>query len=161
MNHLKEGYNVLDILRFILNKIDNKEDIKDGYATNPLEIKDYAEQYDLYNEKTFDNISYYLRSLFENNGTSLQKHYEAMLIKGENKYKGIYLYDWINESSEEFILEIFLDKIGRLPIAQNILIASKETTQEEMQAFFYRAILCEYNTLFIVQINNSFSDLQQ
>ena len=54
-----------------------------------------------------------------------------------------------------------MDKIGRLPIAQNILIASKETTQEEIQAFFYRAILCEYNTLFIVQINNSFSDLQQ
>ena len=61
MNHLKEGYNVLDILRFVLNKIDNKEEIKDGYATNLLEIEDYAEQYKLYNEKTFDNISDYLQ----------------------------------------------------------------------------------------------------
>ena len=30
-----------------------------------------------------------------------------------------------------------------------------------MQAFFYRAILCDYNTLFVVEINDSFSALQQ
>ena len=30
-----------------------------------------------------------------------------------------------------------------------------------MQAFFSRSILCEYNTLFVVEMNNSFSDYQQ
>ena len=30
-----------------------------------------------------------------------------------------------------------------------------------MQAFFYRAILCDYNTLFVVEINDSFSDFIQ
>lgn len=30
-----------------------------------------------------------------------------------------------------------------------------------MQSFFRRAILCPYNALFIVKINNSFSDYQQ
>ena len=30
-----------------------------------------------------------------------------------------------------------------------------------MQAFFYRAILCDYNTLFVVEINDSFSDFMQ
>ena len=62
---------------------------------------------------------------------------------------------------EFFILNIFLDKLGQLPIAQNILICSKETSPEEIQAFFYRAILCDYNTLFAVEINESFSDYQQ
>ena len=33
---------------------------------------------------------------------------------------------------EEDILQIFLDKIGRLPIAQNILRTNKETSYEEM-----------------------------
>ena len=84
-----------------------------------------------------------------------------MLIKEKNKYKGIYLHKCENEIKEEFILNLFLKEIGRLPIAQNILICSKETSHEETQAFFYRSILCEYNTIFIVAMNDSFSDSQQ
>ena len=30
-----------------------------------------------------------------------------------------------------------------------------------MEAFFHRSILCQYNTLFVVEINNSFSVYQQ
>ena len=47
-----------------------------------------------------------------------------------------------------------------MPVAQNILINNKETTFEEMQAFFNRAILCEYNTLFIISASHAFSELQ-
>ena len=49
----------------------------------------------------------------------------------------------------------------KLPIAQNVLMTSKETSSEEIQSFFYRAILCNYNTLFVVEINDSFTDFQQ
>jgi hypothetical protein len=62
---------------------------------------------------------------------------------------------------EEFIINLFWDKINELPIAQNVLITNKETSTEEIQAFFHRAILCNYNTLFVVEINDSFSDYQQ
>ena len=51
-----------------------------------------------------------------------------------------------------------MQKIGKKPIAQNILISNKETSIEEIKAFLYRAILCDYNTLFVIEINNSFSD---
>ena len=61
---------------------------------------------------------------------------------------------------EEYILFLFSDKLGLFPIAQNILICGKETSLEEIKSFFYRAILCEYNTLFIVEINESFSITQ-
>ena len=54
-----------------------------------------------------------------------------------------------------------MDKLGKLPIAQNILIANKETSPEEIQAFLYRAILSNYNILYVVEINNSFSEYQQ
>ena len=163
IKHLDTGYNILDILRFILNKTDNKQEINDGNTSNTLRTEDYVHQYKIYNENSFDNILNYLVSLFENNGISLQKHYETMLIKDKekNKYKGIFLHICENETMEEFILNIFMNKIGQLPIAQNVLICSKETSQEEMQAFFYRAILCDYNTLFVIEIKNTFSDYQQ
>ena len=81
-----------------------------------------------------------------------------MLIKEKKRYQGFYIIKYENESKEEFILNLFWNIIGQLPVEQNILINSKETSQEEIQAFFYRAILCDYNSLFVVQINDSFSD---
>ena len=61
---------------------------------------------------------------------------------------------------EEYILNIFIEKLDKLPIAQNILICNNETSIEEMQSFLYRALLCEYNTLFIIEILDSFSSSQ-
>ncbi len=103
----------------------------------------------------------YLLSLFEANNTSLKEEYEKILIIKKNKFKGIYLHECEENSTGEFIYELFLKKIGKTPIAQNIIICSKETSVEEIQAFIYRAILCEYNTLFVVELNESFSDYQQ
>ena len=80
---------------------------------------------------------------------------------GKNTLKGIYIYESKSESMEEDILQIFLDTLGRLPIAQNILITNKETSYEEIQAFLNRVILCRYNTLFVIEINESFSEYQQ
>ena len=161
MKHLDGGYDVSDIIRFILNKTDCDDKINDGKAANPKKVEDYVRQYKIYSENSFNNISNYLTSLFEKNNTSLQKHYESMEMKEKYKYKGIYLHKCENESMEEFILNIYWDKMNKLPIAQNVLISCKETSQEEMQAFFYRAILCDYNTLFVVEINDSFSDFMQ
>ena len=59
---------------------------------------------------------------------------------------------------EEDIIKIFLDKIGKIPNSQNILFNNKEKLFEEMQAFFNRAILYKYNSLFIFKVSNSFSD---
>ena len=48
----------------------------------------------------------------------------------------------------------------KLPISQNLLICSKETSIEEIKSFLYRAILCEYNTLFVFEIIEPLSDSQ-
>ena len=39
---------------------------------------------------------------------------------------------------------------GNNPIAQNVLLCNKNTTKEKITAFLYRAILCEFNSCFIV-----------
>ena len=164
MKHLEGTYKIDSIIRFILNDTNNQE-IKDGYLSNSRNTEDYVYEYDLYNNNSFKNISDYISSLFQNNDSSLENHYNKLLIRSKETFKGIYLYEseYENESKsmEDDILQIYLEMMGQLPIAQNILISNKETSYEEMQAFFNRAILCQYNTLFIVEINDSFSDFQQ
>ena len=168
IKHLEGNFKIDSFLRYILNNTDNKSIIKEGYLSNSRNTNDYVNEYDLYNENSFDNISKYITTVFQNNNLSLEKHYEKILIKESNqnenknnKLKGLYIYESQSNSMEEDILQIFLDKIGKIPIAQNILISNKETSYEEMQAFFNRAILCKYNTLFVVEVNNSFSNYQQ
>ena len=158
--HLDGNCEISEIIRYILNKTDNNDEIKDGNIYNDKIAEDYVKEYKDYNKKSFENISKYVTTLFKNNKQPLKEHYSKMLIKEENRYKGFYLQKCENSSMEEFILYLFMDKLGQLPIAQNILFCNKETSIEEIQSFFYRAILCEYNTLFIVEIIESFSDFQ-
>jgi len=67
-----------------------------------------------------------------------------MLIKPEFNNKGISIIKCKKISMEELILSLFMKKLGKLPIAQNILICSNETSIEEIQSFLYRAILCDF-----------------
>ena len=114
----------------------------------------------MYHQDSLNNISTYISYLFESNGK--EYHYDKMRIISTKKiYKGIYLHGCENNSMEEFIVNLFWDKTNELPIAQNVLITNKETSYEEIQAFLHRAILCNYNTLFFVEINDSFSNYQQ
>ena len=162
IKHLEDESNVYEIERYILNMTGTKINLIDGEKCNAKKELDYVEQYKLYINNSFDNISDYIISLFRRNNLSLEKHYKKMLIKGEAKYKGFYLYKCDQEESmEELIFNIFIDKISKAPVAQNILFTNEGTSIEEIQAFFYRAILCDYNTLFVVEINDSFSEFQQ
>ena len=150
---------IIDILRYILNK-NNDEKIIETIPANP-KIKNYINNYSDYNSEAFENIYQYFIDLFYVNNTSYRDHYEKMLIQDTGKYKGIYLHECEENSIEKFIYELFLQKIGKAQIAQNILLSNKETSEEEIQAFLNRAILCDFNTLFVVEINESFSDYQQ
>jgi hypothetical protein len=158
--HQEGNRKILEIMRYILNKTGSKDIIKEGQIYNEPIGEDYENEYKDYTKKIFDSISNYIISLFKNNDTNFQKHYENMLIKEEKKERGIGIKKCDEISMEEYILYLFQEKLDKLPIAQNIIICSKETSVEEIQSFFYRAILCEYNTLFIVEILESFSNFQ-
>ena len=159
IKHLETGFNIDSFLRYILNSY--ADNILEGYKTIIREAKDFINQYELYSKNSLDSISMYITSLFEKNGKTLEEHYYRMKLIQNNKYKGIYLHKCENNSMEKYILDLFWNKMKVLPIAQNILITNKETSSEEIQSFFHRAILCNYNTLFVVELNNSFSENQQ
>jgi len=161
MKHLENNFKIDSFLRYIINNTDNNQSIKEGYKTvnRTVKLENYIKYYDSVNKDSLDSISSYIISLFEYNGKTLGEHYKNMKII--TKEKGIYLHGCENNSMEEYILKLFYDKTVGLPIAQNVLIANKETSSEEIQAFFHRAILCNYNNLFVVEINDSFSEIQQ
>ena len=163
--HQKGNCEIVEIIRYILNKTKlTKGKIKDSRERHIFTVgQDYEVDYKSYTTGIFKSISDYLLELFKaNNDLDFQKHYENMLIKEGYKNKGISIMECKKEQSmEENILYLFAKKLDKLPIAQNILICSRETTIEEMQSFLYRAILCEYNTLFVLEILDSFSNFQQ
>ena len=161
MKHFENSLNIEPFLRYILNIKDNNIRVMEVFIGKQRVVPNYIDNCEEYIENSFDNISHYLVSLFENNDKSLEKHYEKMKIIQAKTYKGIYSYECTNNSIEEFIVRLFLDKTNELPIAQNILFANKETSFEEMQSFLHRAILCPHNNLFIIEINGSFSESQK
>ena len=161
MKHLVIGteYNIDSFLRYILNITDSKVKINEGFITINRKIGDYLKYYQIYEKDSFENISNYITSLFINNNRSIDKLYDE--IKMRANYKGIYFYPYDDNSAKKIIIDLFLDKLSQLPISQNVLITSKETSYEEIQAFFHRAILCNYNSLFVVEINDTLSEYQQ
>ena len=160
--HQGGSYGISEMIRYILNKTSNKDKIQDGDLYNESLGEDFEDQYKDYTKKTFEQISKYLISLFKKNDSNFQKHYDSMKIKEEynDEFKGIYIEKCEKISMEEYILGLFLKKLDKLPIAQNLLICSNETSIEEIQSFLYRAILCESNTLFAIEILESFTNFQ-
>ena len=159
MIHLETGKKIDSFLRYILNITNNDISIIEGSKSVSRSVNNYIKQYNIYNEDSLNNISDYITDLFKNNNKTIEEHYQRMKIKS-NDLKGIFFHKCENISMEEYIINLFLDKLGELPISQNILIINRETSSEEIQAFLYRSILCNYYTLFVVEINNSFSEYQ-
>ena len=160
MKNLESGFNTDGFLRYILNITDNNVFINKNIIDFPIYKKNFIKDYIKYFKNYFDSISKYITSLFNNNKT-LEEHYNSMKIIPENIYKGIYMLECHINDFNNYTINLFIDKVGQLPLAQNVLITSKETSYEEIQSFFHRAILCKYNNLFVVELNNSFSEYQQ
>jgi hypothetical protein len=51
---------------------------------------------------------------------------------------------------EKDVIRIYQYLTENLPSPQTLLMCNEETTSEEITSFLYRAILCEYNALFII-----------
>jgi len=89
---------ITELQRYILNKTEVTETIKDGKVSNEGLPRDYVSEFEKYNNQSFNNISSYITSLFQNNKNDLEYHYKRMLIKEKNKYKGIFLKKCENKS---------------------------------------------------------------
>ena len=92
----------------------------------------------------------YLNEVLKANNLDLKKIYKPTLIKQKilNKNTGVFTH--FCEQIEKNIFQIFKFLTGNNPIAQNILLCKKTTSNEELISFLYRAVLCEFNSCFIL-----------
>ena len=125
------------------------------YSTNELVVNNLQ----TFNYKTSKNTykdiiincDRYLNKILKLNNLTYDQIYRDSIIEKKpkiGKYKGIYTY--LCENLEKDIFQIFKYLTTHNPIAQNILLCNKETTNEEIISFLYRAILCEFNSCFIL-----------
>ena len=125
------------------------------YITNSTAkqiIEDYiwVKGSDEYEDVTNNCINYF-EKLLKINEISLDEIYEKNIIKSNieyEKYRGLFSYSCNSLGKEIFQLYKYLT--GNSPNVQNILFCNKETTNGEITAFLYRAILCDFHSCFII-----------
>ena len=102
-------------------------------------------------QSVIDDCEKYLIEVLEKNNLNLEQIYKDSLIHKEYKNKGVYInYIDRSENMERDLFLIYKYLTKNFPVSQNILFCTKDTSNEELTAFLYRALLCEYNACFIM-----------
>ena len=102
-------------------------------------------------QNNIDDWNNYLEKVLKSNNLDLKKIYEPTLINKNNmNIKNNGLFTYYCEKLEKSLFQIYKYLTGHKPIAQNILLCNKMTSNEEITAFLYRALLCEFNSCFIL-----------
>ena len=160
------GYKTLPLIRYLYGRQFNLlYDYLDENISNKIEpllkyisndsIKKKLDKFEIKKEgdiieNSIQDWNDYLNKLFKINKLSLEKIYKPTLIKKENININSGIYTIVYEKPEKKLFQIYKFITGNNPIAQNILLCNKKTSNEEITAFLYRAILCEYNSCFII-----------
>ena len=103
----------------------------------------------------------YLNEVLKINKITLEGIYQPTLIKPNKLYKNSGVFTYICEQPEKNIFQIYKYLTNNNLIAQNILLCNRMTSNEEITAFLYRAILCEYNSCFIINGSESLENEQK
>jgi hypothetical protein len=139
-NHLKkkEKNNINPFLMYLTNNL------LDYYSFNDFVYKTTSNVF----EDIINNCERFLNELLKRKNLNLEKIYKDSLIHENYKYNGVYMY--FCKQLEKDLFQIYKYLTKKTPIAQNILLCNKETSNEELISFLYRAILCQFNSCFIV-----------
>ena len=121
-------------------------------------IKDQIELIILFFEKIFEYNNFSFNDLFINH-LIIEKEEENHLKEFKNSkneiLSGVYIYKFKtgikdNIYNEINIVELSIKLTHNIPLGSTLLICHKYTTSEEIIAFIYRFIKCEYKTPFFI-----------
>ena len=152
----KNNNTIIPLLKYLSNNL----------IKNQISNFTYKQSGDLY-EDLINNCEQYILETLKLNKLSLEKIYKESFIVEEKKanvknnirfgqgelkkkvvYKGVFLRGCTE--LEKQLFQIYKYFTNNAPSAQSILLCNKETTSEELIAFLYRSILCDYNSCFIL-----------
>ena len=143
----------------LIKSLENNNDIKNidpflmfftrNRMTNKPKNFNFSGKNDI--QSVIDDCENYLNEVLKLNNLSLEEIYKDSLIHKEYKNKGVYInYIDRSENMERDLFLIYKYLTKNFPVSQNILFCTKDTSNEELTAFLYRALLCEYNACFIM-----------
>ena len=161
-----EGYKTKPLIRYIygrqfnlLKNISDKNKVMQlepllKYITNDsykkkVEKFNLSKQGDLI-QNNINDWNDFLEKVLKNNNLDLKKIYESTLINKTNLNINKGLFTYYCEKPEKSLFQIYKYLTGHNPITQNILLCNKMTSNEEITVFLYRALLCEFNSCFII-----------
>ena len=161
---LKDGYETKPLLRlfygnqfiqlydYLIKKNNNINNIV-NYVTLG-KIKKYDVKYEYNNQVDFlFNINNYLNILFQRNNVNIDEIYNLNKVYDNfDLHPGLYRkikFENYSELTVE-IINLYFNLTGNFPIRNTLLFCNEETTIEQIRAFLYRAIFCEYPILFVI-----------
>ena len=136
----KENNKISSFLKFMSNNLIKEENI--NFTNQKTE--------NIYDDLIKNSINY-IEQILEKNKLNINDIMKQNLISQNKKdieFKGIYIYKC--EELEKELFQLYKYLTNQTPAAQAILLCNKETTTEELTAFLYRAILCDFNSCFII-----------
>ena len=130
------------------------------YITGNYNIEYYNKPYSMnMNDNIFNKIKIYLNKLFEWNNISFNDIFKPHLIINDNINsfnQGIYVRKYFKDCEKDVVLLVFY-LTRNFPLNSTVLFCKNKTSFEEIFAFFYRFLKCEYHIPFIIV---NFSNLQ-
>ena len=123
--------------------------ITNDYYKNKVENFKTTKNGDLI-QNNIDDWNNYLKKVMADNKLDLEKIYQPTLINNENYKNNSGVFTYHCEKPEKNLFQIYKLLTGNNPIAQNILLCNKMTSNEEITVFLYRALLCKFNSCFII-----------
>ena len=138
MKNIELDSSTYNILKYVTNNNNNKK---------PINIKKVNKENKIH--EMFENVNLYLKDLHYLNSINLENIYKNSILLQKNT-KGLYSHSCKLEEIEKNVIYCSLSLTGNFPIAQTVLYCNSSTSEEEITAFIYKSIKCEFNALFII-----------
>ena len=143
-NNLK---NIEPLLNYLMNNLYKDNISKFEYEEKAKDSDNkYMDKY----INVINNCIKYFKEILKINNKSIKDIYKQNIINNKYSFRGLYNYLAIGAGIEEQLLSWYYLLTKNYPIAQTLLLCNRETSSDEIISFMHRAILCEYNVLFIM-----------
>ena len=133
------------LLSYLMNNLYKTNIEKFEYENGKKDINGI----DIY-ENVINNCNKYFKEILSINKITPKDLYTQNIINFKYNFHGLYNYLAVETGIEEQILSWYYLLTKNYPMAHSLLLCNKDTSSDEIISFMYRAILCQYNVLFMI-----------
>ena len=137
-NQNKNNPKVENLLKYITQ---NNYKNKPQNCNEEFSHKDYSKA-----KCVFEN---FLKQVTNKNNLTIQKIFSNSTLK-KSDFSGIFSCLVTNVDTDQEIIDIIYELTEKYPMPHTFLFCNEDTSYEEVIAFIYRALFCEYNVLFSI-----------